>query len=213
MAKLEALKLGATAGKDFTFTHHEDKGPREVTVHIRPLTALDLDRARVSAETYVADLVRRNEAAGQSREALIDDAREIEVLALALRDPDKPDECWAGSALLRSMLTTNEIALLFRAYHEHQDHVGPLFSTLTFERYEEMIKAIAQVGRADPLVISFDSHTQRAFITTMAVELWSSRTAKSSGTSDSNERESKSLNSDGDEGSPSAPPGAPSAIA
>ncbi len=204
MAKLEALKLGKTATRKLTFTRHTESGPVEATVLIRPLTALDLDRARINAETYVANEIAANRAAEGSRDVLIDDAREIEVLAIALLDPDAPDECWAGSAVLRALLTTNEIALLFRAYHEHQDQVGPLFSQLTFERREEMIKAIAEAGRLDPFT-SFDSHTQRGFIISMAVELWSSRTAKSSGTSGSNERESNSSSGD-TSGSPSEPP-------
>jgi len=196
VAKLEALKLGKTATKRFTFTRQTEDGPEEVTVLIRPMTALDLDRARVNAETYVASEIDKNRAVAGSRDVLIDDAREIEILALALRDPDAPEEAWAGSAALRSMLTTNEIALLFRAYHEHQDNVGPLLSSLTPERYEAMIQAIAEAGRADPFIL-FDSRTQRAFITTMASELWSSRMARSSGTSDSSEPESKPSNADG----------------
>lgn len=201
MAKLEALKLGAAAGRLFTFEHMTDDGPVDVSVWIRPLTAADLDRARVNAEIYVANEIEKNRAAEGSREAIIDDAREIEVLALALRDPDNHAECWAGSARLRSDLTTNEIALLFRVYHEHQDSIGPLMSSLTVERYHAMIEAIAKAGRADPFTL-FDSRTQRDCITTMASELWSSRTAKSSGISGSNESGS---NSSSESGSPSEP--------
>lgn len=191
--KLGALQIGPTIGKPFSFTRQTTDGPRELKVLICPLTAQDLDRARVNAELYL-DTLDREKVAPEARQSVLADAREIEVLALAVRDPDNPIEAWASADLIRSKLTTYEIALLFKAYHEHQDDVGPLVTTLTADRYEAMLKAIAEAGRADPFVL-FDSRTQKDFITSTVAELWSYRMARSSGTSDSTERESNSSSS------------------
>jgi len=197
MAKLEALSLGDTVGKDFTFTRQTPKGPRDIVVHIRALSAMDLDRARVNAEIYADHQCGKIDGTkgAPTRDEILADARDIEVLALALRDPEKPDECWAGSGTLRGTLSTNEIALLLRAYNAFQDEVGPLFSTLTDERYEAMLSAIAQRASADPLVL-YDSRTQKDFITTTVLELLALRMAKSSTTSESSEPSSPSEASD-----------------
>lgn len=187
MAKLADLMLGPSAGRDFAFSRNTSKGPVECKVHIRPLTGSESDRARVNAEQYVTFLDPQKVAATK-RDELIFDAEQYETLALALRDPDAHDEPWAGPEQLRSKLTTNECATLLRAYHDVVDELGPGMSVLTKERYEGLVEACAADASDRPLSFC-DSRMRSSFVGSMAAELWTSRTAKSSPSLDYSEPE------------------------
>jgi hypothetical protein len=197
MAKLEALKLGKTAGKRFTFTRKTSTGDAvPVEVLIVPLSPTDIDRARIDAENYFESLPDAKTMPQTTRDEIVTDAREVETLSRALRDVDAPEDIFAGPAALRSLLTTNELGVLLKAYVHHQDDVGPLMSKLTNERLEGIIEAVAKTGELDPFVF-FDSPTQKACIISMARLLWNSRTDRSSTTSDSCEPGSGSLSAAG----------------
>ena len=210
MAKLEALKLGKTAGKRFKFTRKTSSGEAvPVEVLIVPLSPTDIDRARIDAENYFESLPDAKTMPQATRDEIVTDAREVETLSRALRDVDAPEDIFAGPAAMRSLLTTAELGVLLKAYVFHQDDVGPLASKLTPERFNQVVEDVAKTGELDPLVF-FDSPTQKECIISMARLLWNSRTDRSSTTSDSSERETESTSESAtersDESSDATPP-------
>lgn len=189
MAKLSELMLGPAAGRDFTFEHaRRDGTKKQVTVHIRPLTASEMDRARLNAEVYLKSLDPSGSFSSTKREEVLFDAEQIETLSFSLRNPSNVDSVWAGPAELRDALSTSTISVLLRAYHDVVDEIGPSMSTLNPQRYEQLVEACAKDASDRPLLFC-DSRTRRDFIASIALELWTSRTDKSLPTSDSSERE------------------------
>lgn len=184
MGKLADLMLGDAAGRDFKFTYTNRSGKQiDLHVWIRPLTMLELDRARVNAEVYVASIDPEKRLSEEKRAESLFDAEQVETLAIALRDPDKPDEIWAGPAELRGRFSSAEFGPLLRAYHDMVDSIGATMSTLTAERYDALVEACAKDASDAPLLFC-DSRMRKVFVASMAAELLTLRMAKSSPMSD-----------------------------
>lgn len=190
MAKLAEMLLGPLKMRPFTLVRHTAKGVESHNVLIRILTALEIDRARIDAAEYIDSLTDR-ERAGElvkrgfvDAEMLYEDARIIEVLAHAVMDADKPDECWSGPAEMRKRLIPSETGALYKAYADHEEEIGPIKRVMTPELFEAALQAVAEEGTADPLLL-FGSHIVKDFIVSTARELWSLRAARSSPISDS----------------------------
>jgi len=190
MAKLEGLKLGKTVRKPFSFIRKTKDGDTKVEVLIEVLTARELDLARIDAANYIKSLASESLDSSAAHE-LSRDAEEIEVLARALKDPEHPEELWAGPSMLRTRLTSPEIALLAKAVEEHQQDVGPILHKLSAKAFDDLVQNIAENESADPLVF-FDAHTQKNFIVIMASRLWSLQTDKLSTSLRSNETDNES---------------------
>lgn len=184
MSKLAELQLGGSQLKDISFTKTKRDGT-VVTVRVlmQVLTKRDLDLARVDARKTVQRL-DKDLADGRAFEELLEDARIVEILARACRNPEKVEEQWATPLDIELTLTTPEIATLWKFYEEHQDACGPIIHDLTTERYETLIEAIVKEGSADPFVFCA-SPLRNAFVITMARELLSLRMESSSRSSDS----------------------------
>lgn len=179
MAKLADLQLATGARKRFTFPHAKlDGSTQDVTVEIRILTTAELDAARKNALSTVKDLSDKLKD-GKTDEEKLAEARTIEILAAALMDPEKPSEPWATPMQLAQTLHPGAIALLSRAYQEHQDECGPFVRDITDEHFEALVEQIAEEASADPLAL-YASPLRNACIITMARELRALRIEKSS---------------------------------
>lgn len=179
MAKLADLELATGARKSFTFKHSKMSGAVEdVTVEIRVLSKNEIDIARKNALTTVKDLSEKLKE-GRTYDEMLAEARTIELLAMALMDPDKPSEPWATPMQLAMTLHPGAIGLLARAYDEHQDDCGPFLRDMTPEQFEATVSEIAREASADPLAF-YASPLRNAFVITLARELVMLRTENSS---------------------------------
>lgn len=184
MSKLADLKLGTGAIKRFSFERPNFQGGMQVcTVAIRPLTKAQIDEARLQAQATV-DLLDKNVRQNASYEELMQEARVVEMLSRALRDPDKPEEAWTNPLEIGQTFDLGTIGLLAREYEEVQAKFSPFLSDLTNEQFEAMVAAIAKEGDASPFFFCA-LPLQSAFITTLARELVTSRTQSLSSSSDS----------------------------
>lgn len=190
--RLEDMELGTECLKHVKWTRNGAGGAsREFHVAIRVLTQDELDRAKVNAARAVkefdggADIENLEERVG-----FIKNAEMAEILSMALRDPDYKDpahtEPWAGSATIKKKLLPNEMAFLIGMYEAHQGEVSPPYRQMTQKQFDDIRRAIAQTGSADPLAF-FASHVQRAYVVTTAVQLETLLTARSSDSSSSSD--------------------------
>jgi len=198
LAKLAELLLGTENYKPFTFKHTKRDGTLvDVEVAIRPLTKVEIDRARANAHKTVQDLLKNAQAAdlreGRTYEELLDEARAVELLAIALRDPQKPGEPWSTPMEMAMTLHPDAIGLLSEQWEAHQHLSGPKLQDLTDDEFNAIVAAIALEGRADPFFL-FASPLRNLFITRLAKEAFTSRMASSSASSDSNESSTASAN-------------------
>jgi hypothetical protein len=185
MAKLADLQLATGTLKPFTFKHTEKNGNVvDVKVLIRVLTKAELDLARANALSTVQHLSKELRE-GRTYDQMLAEARTIEILASACMDPEKPTEQWAPQMVIAQTLHPGAIALLERAYEEHQDDCGPFVRDLTSEQYDAIVEEVAREASADPLAL-FAWPLRNACIITMARELRALRTEKSSRSSESN---------------------------
>ena len=186
MAKLDDLQLSTGARKTFEFDHAKRDGTKsKVTVELRVLSKHEIDLARRDALQTVKDLSDELKA-GKTYDEMLAEARTIELLARALMDPEKPDQPWATPMAIAQKLHPGAIGLLARAYDEHQEACGPFLHDMTSDVYEGLVADIAKEASADPLGYCA-SPLRNAFIITMARELVSLRTEKSSRSSESTE--------------------------
>lgn len=184
MARLRDLDLGTARTKPYSWVHKRANGDGvECNVVIQILTARDIDLARARAVEYVRQL---RAAHRPSRELAIDldasidrelveEARQYEVLSVALRDPENPSMPWADSGDLRSRLTIDEIAGAWRAYEAFQEEQGPIVRDLSKEQTEAMIDALVKDVDTDPLLLLAYS-SRLSFTRTLAFQLVALRT-------------------------------------
>ena len=202
MAKLASLMLGPAAGREFAFAYTNRSGKKiDCKVWIRPLTMSEMDLARINAEVYLSSIDPEKRLSSSKREEVLFDAEQVETLAIALRDTEKPDEIWAGPAELRARFSSAEFGPLLRAYHDMVDSIGSTMSTLTKERYEALVEACAKDASDAPLLFC-DSSMRKSFVASMAAELWTSRMDRSSPLSESVELEIASSKTTESESSP-----------
>lgn len=176
--KLSELKLGRAARKPYTWTRKLENGEEQhPAVLIQVLTKTELDSARLNAYFYVKYL-SKEQLDGRAYEELLEDARVVEVLALALRDPSKPQEAWSSPLEISQTLTTNEIAALWKVYYDWQTTQSPMVTDMTPETFEATLEAVAKTESADPLVL-FESHMRNSFIIILAKALVNLRTENS----------------------------------
>ena len=199
MSKLSDLQLGTGALKPFSFKRTKLDGSEcDVHVLIRCLTKRESDGARLQAKRTVLDL-DKSARSGVADDELLAEARIVETLAIALRNPEKPEEQWATGLEITQTLDVGTIALLGQEYTRHQEACGPFMQDMTGEQADAMIEVIAKEGSADPFFLCA-SPLQNAFITTLARALVTLRMENSSSssesTSPSNESESASSPSD-----------------
>lgn len=186
MSKLADLQLSTGALKPFSFKHAKKDGSIvDVHVMLRVLTKAELDRARANAHLTVKALSAELRE-GKGNDDLLAEARTVEILAAACMDPDDTSRPWASPLEIAQTLHPGAIGALERAYFEHQEECGPFIRDLTAEQYEALVETIAQEASADPLAL-FATSLRNACVITMARELVSLRTEKSSRSSESSE--------------------------
>lgn len=197
--KLKELELGPALHKDFPFQHKKLSGEVvEVNVKIRVLHPEETLAARVNARRTV---LRLDSALTEGRDynELLEDAKVHEVLAIALRDPEKPEEPWASPVEVRTILNEVETALLWTAYLDWQATVGPIITELSVPEYEGFLTAVASEVESDPLSF-FAPPLRRNFTRTMACQLLELRMANALLSSRLKEKEEgESLSSDPDD--------------
>ena len=101
---------------------------------------------------------------------LVEEARQYEVLSVALRDPENPSMPWADSGDLRSRLTIDEIAGAWRAYEAFQEEQGPIIRELSNAQVEALVKALVEDADTDPL-LCIGYHARLSFTRTLAFRL------------------------------------------
>jgi hypothetical protein len=201
MGKLADLQLGNGALKPFSFEFKRQNGTiAKVRVAVRVLGKGEWDLVKINARLACEGKDAR--AQGKALEELIEDQRIVEALAIALRDPDKPDEPWA-TPLEIDALPTPVISLLWNVYDEHQGNFGLLVTELSAEQYDALIETVAEEATCDPFLL-FAPPMRNAFVITMARELRSYRMQSSSGISESGAPKSGSENSSEHDESPPA---------
>lgn len=184
MSKLADLQLGTGKLKPFTFKRTKTDGTEtDVHVLIRSLTKREADLARINAVRSVNDL-DKNAREGSTHETLLAEARMVEMLAVALRDPEKPEEPWAPALEIATRLDEPTIALLGQEYQRHQEACGPFIQDMTTEQADALIEAIAKDGTADPFYFCA-SPMQSALLVILARQHVMSKTTSSSSSSDS----------------------------
>jgi hypothetical protein len=186
MSRLADLLLGTGKLRSFTFTRTRRDGISvDVSVLIRALTKHESDIARVAAKRTVQDLEKVGRDATPSEE-LLAEARLVEMLSVALRDPDDPDnKPWASPLEIASMLDVGTIAMLGQEYERHQEECGPFLQDMTQEQRDALIERIAEDANADPFFLCAFP-LQKAFIISLVREFVSLKTRmSSSGSADS----------------------------
>jgi hypothetical protein len=178
--------LGTGKLRPFTFTRPKRDGtPIEVVVLIRALTKTEWDAARVNAKRTVLDLEKTsnpNDKAhrdAQPAEELLAEARIVEMLSVALRDPEDPDKPWATPLEIATILDCGTIAMLGQEYHRHQEECGPFLQDMTQEQRDALIERIAEDASADPFFLCAYP-LQSAFIISLVREFVSLKTRMSS---------------------------------
>lgn len=186
MSKLADLAFGASRLKAVSFKRTRQDGTVvDAHLKIRLLTKIEMDEARVNARATVLSR-DKDLKEGRAFDELLEDSRVVEILAIACRDSEKPDEPWSSPYEIERTLTPPEIAMLFELYSEHQAECGPILHDLTTEQFETLLEAIAKEGSADPFLFCA-SPLRNAFIISTAKELLSLRMASSSRSSASTE--------------------------
>jgi hypothetical protein len=194
MATLKELQKGAARMQPFSFTRQEADGKtRTFRIAFKLLLPWEMDAARLSAEQYL----RQKDPEGiapAAHQDIREDSRIIEVLALAMIDPDDaqhPDVLsgkrranqWAGPVEIRETLFPTEIDVLWAGWADFESSMSPRIRTMTSDQFEALVEALANEHDADPLVFC-GARTRRLFLRSMAAELLTSRTTKPSPGSD-----------------------------
>ena len=184
MGKLADLIQGNDLWKrDFTVVRKSEPGTPDTVYDpaIRVVTGREYDLARVNATIYTEALDKRK-SLGSTRAELVEDARIVEILAMALMDPQSTPnvpEPWASPEEIRARLRPEEIAAYWKAYEDFANDQGPIVWRMSEAEYNAVIAEIDQEASADPLLL-FASSTRKSFIVSMARELVSLRTLVSS---------------------------------
>lgn len=119
--RLRDLQLGKSASKRVTFTRLSETGKMDVTVLLVPLTNVEVADASADSQTGIPSAA---------------------VLAIALRDPDQPDQAWATESEIVSFLTVREIAMLMDTLIHHQEAVSPSLRSMTAKTFERLLDDI-----------------------------------------------------------------------
>jgi hypothetical protein len=165
VAKLRDIQLGTSKLLPFAFDRRRADGETiNVRVVLRVLSKREMDLARANAESTVKDLKVKE---GRSFDELFEEAKIVEILAVACRDPDAPEQPWANPLELATSLSAGEITVLWEAYTKHQDECSPILGDVTEEQFEALVDMIAREGDTAPL-LSFASPLRNACIVTMA---------------------------------------------
>jgi hypothetical protein len=184
MSRLAELELGTAATTPFSWKRRRSDGVEvECKVLVRVLTPYELDCARIEAVKYVRNLGanhlsepnKRLEIENASDREVVEDSRQIEVLAIALRNTKNAAEPFATPMQLRQMLTNDEVAVLWRVYEAHQDMQGPIVRGMSEEQFEALVQALVEDADNDPL-LCFAYSARRLFTRSMACQLVISRT-------------------------------------
>lgn len=195
MSRLSDLQLGTGALKPFSFKRTKLDGSEcDVHVLIRCLTKRESDGARLQAKRTVLDL-DKSARSGVADDELLAEARIVETLAIALRNPEKPEEQWATGLEITQTLDVGTIALLGQEYTRHQEACGPFIQDLTDEQADAMIEVIAKEGSADPFFLCA-SPLQNALVVSLARRHETLRMENFSSSSDSTKPSSESAPSE-----------------
>jgi hypothetical protein len=159
-------------------------GVKGVAILLRILSTQDLENASLNAVRYVEDKETKG-ALKELRRELLDNARQVELLALALRDPDpshktpdgKPGH-FAGPNELRG-LPAEDLAWLWTAYSDFELAMSPIQRGITDAGgFNELLKKLAEEAELDPL--AFCARGMRlSFTRTMAALLIDAAMGKS----------------------------------
>lgn len=141
------LAEGRPAFAVVPFPRFKEDGSPVCNVHVRILTVGEEDVCLANARKYVADKLRTKEADLPWRpEELEYNAQILEVLAIACRDPDNPEEPFfrMGVVEARKFFNSEELGVLANVYTDIKTRNIPGLKNMTEEEVEAWVDALSE---------------------------------------------------------------------
>ncbi len=127
------------------FPRYDDEGKPVEYVRIRVLSQFELDNARANAAAYVAECLDGKRKAAWRPEELEDNAVLAEIMAVACRDPDDPEQKFFPYGVIEArQCSSDELAMLFRCYNDIREKAYPTLSELTEAQMEALLSAMVE---------------------------------------------------------------------
>lgn len=140
----------------------DEAGLPVAKVYLRPLTQIELDMARANARAYVAKVLGDQKGSVPWKpEELEDNATAAEILAVACRHPDDPEQPFFtyGAAETR-MCTTEELAILFNHYNVIRERSYPTFREMSDTEAMAWLKALEEDAESFPFSLTSRSRLE-----------------------------------------------------
>ena len=130
----------------------------EGSVRLVVLTERELMACRAAAERYAKSSLGEDKAKADEQNLayreIYDNERVVQVVCAACRDPQSASiesRAFPSPDMARAVFTSDEWAVLFEAYIQHQTESGPIISHMTVEEMDAWVERLSEGAGQVPL--------------------------------------------------------------
>lgn len=146
------ISKGRLPNATVDFPRYDDLGASVAKVYLRVLNQFELDTARANALRYVIEATSgSNQNLPWRPEELEENAVIAEILAVACRDPQNPEEKFFSLGVIEvRQCTVDELAMLFASYNAIREKAYPTLQEMSEEEFVLWTKVLAEGAEQFP---------------------------------------------------------------